>query len=270
MKKYILFFLNFLLLTEIANAQYVGINTDTPLSPLDVNGKAFFRGANSNSLPSQSVGGVEFFMGRNANGDLPAGAAAADLSFNWAGNGGGFRHFITTRHTPGLSADNSIDFHINRGTLPHHANAPATIYTPLAMSVTGTGVSIPGNLTLGGSLNMEARQYLVVSLPFSGIGGPNGVIYQDPGFFKDKTGMVHLQGDVSGGGTAGPNDFVFLSTLPVGYRPSHMSNFIVYFENVYPHIYAVVRIWHTGQIYISKGNPGGIVSLDGVSFRPAD
>lgn len=99
-------------------------------------------------------------------------------------------------------------------------------------------------------------------------GGPG--FAGDPGYWKDRSGVVHLQGAVSCGGNATEGGAIF--TLPAGYRPAFQDG--------------VVRFGALGggvtlvQVAVLDDNSGAVVydgpdgtaiddyiSLDGISFR---
>ena len=82
--------------------------------------------------------------------------------------------------------------------------------------------------------------------------------FNQPGYYKDKNGMVHLRGLIKNG-TVGAAAF----TLPTGYRPAsqELMNAITFGE-----VNARVDIATTGNVVITSGNNLWL-SLDGIKFR---
>lgn len=144
-----------------ARSQNVGIGTNLPQAKLDVNGSALMRGGNSNFIyPLALTPAVEFFFGRTAIGDKPAGLTEADLAFNWGGAGGGYRHFISTRHDSNpRSRGNAIDFYVNNSFNQFESIVPDSGNLRM-MSVTGEGVKIDSNFTLEFGGGMAGKDYL--------------------------------------------------------------------------------------------------------------
>jgi hypothetical protein len=128
---------------RIDNSGNVGIGTNTPSVPLDINGAV---NASALSL-SNSATGVSSLILRN-------GDAAATFSDNpqirmgWAGSTAGasqFAQIIHTRHNSGPT-NNAIDFYLSNGT----ANNTITSGSTRAMSITSPGnVEITGKLDVG-------------------------------------------------------------------------------------------------------------------------
>jgi len=128
---------------RIDNSGNVGIGTNTPSVPLDINGAV---NASTLSL-TNSATGVSSLIIRN-------GDAAATFSDNpqirmgWAGSSAGasqFAQIIHTRHNSGPT-NNAIDFYLSNGT----ANNTITSGSTRAMSITSPGnVEITGKLDVG-------------------------------------------------------------------------------------------------------------------------
>jgi hypothetical protein len=128
---------------RIDNAGNVGIGTNTPSVPLDINGAV---NASTLSLTNSATGVSSLIL---RNGD-----AAATFSDNpqirmgWAGSTAGasqFAQIIHTRHNSGPT-NNAIDFYLSNGT----ANNTITSGSTRAMSITSPGnVEITGKLDVG-------------------------------------------------------------------------------------------------------------------------
>ncbi|NII29320.1 hypothetical protein HB364_29845 [Pseudoflavitalea sp. X16] len=114
-----------------------------PIALLDVNGTTLFRGNNTNVFTDPISAAVEFFSGRNALNTKPIGLSAADIAFNFGGSGGGYKHFIATRHDNSMvpSSTNGIDFYINNLSDPSGSFAPG-IGNVLALSITDMGIGL--------------------------------------------------------------------------------------------------------------------------------
>lgn len=80
------------------------------------------------------------------------------------------------------------------------------------------------------------------------------------GFYKDATGVVHLEGVIKSGATANPTQ---LFLLPVGYRPAGGR---VYFVTTSNGAFASGFVEITGEVYIETGSNVSY-SLDSISFR---
>jgi hypothetical protein len=138
---------------SVRDSLVIGTNIVKPQAPFDVNGNAIFRGINSNTLGTPQAG-VEFFFGRGATNAIPNGLAKSDIAFNWGGAGGGFRHYITTRHEGAANNENNaFDFYLNNTNLQHDnpmGNSPA-------FSITAIGNKIYTNnfLEFGAGLSKE-------------------------------------------------------------------------------------------------------------------
>jgi hypothetical protein len=135
----------------------LGINVAFPSAKLDVKGTVLLRGINSNILPGSLKAGVELFTGRNSNGSLPTGLTRADLAFNYGATGGGYRHFISTRHSNFNNEGNAIDFWINNSALYSASTAPDTGNVRM-MSITADGVKIDSNFTLEFGENIAGKE----------------------------------------------------------------------------------------------------------------
>jgi hypothetical protein len=91
-------------------------------------------------------------------------------------------------------------------------------------------------------------------------------------FFKDRSGVVHVQGGAQQVGPTGLPIFV----LPPGYRPSATLSFVVRDENgpsaslpppAPPEPFNYVTILSDGRINRATNGSAGYLSLDGIDFR---
>lgn len=100
----------------------VGIGSVSPIGLFQVQGgSAIFAGANTNAV-SAPIAAVEFQTGRNSAGALIAGQTSADTVFEYAA--GGFRDFISTRHSSGTG--NAMLFYTNNSATAGGSSAPGT------------------------------------------------------------------------------------------------------------------------------------------------
>jgi hypothetical protein len=246
---------NKLSVSGIANIDSLGIGITTPSAGFDVNGTALFRGNNTNSIGSP-VAGVEFFTGRSSSGGLVPGQTTADIAFNFGSAGGGYRHFISTRHNNGAnSAGNSMDFYINNSGTSTGSSSPGT-GNVLSLSVNATGVSIHDTLFVP-HIKQEPSSPATLLNGWVNNGGGVTVV----SFYKDKEERVYLAGVMRLGN---PNDGTVLLTLPVGYRPFTSEFFSVHNFNTS----AQIRVDPNGNVMLfgTASNNNGL-SMSGISFR---
>lgn len=87
-----------------------------------------------------------------------------------------------------------------------------------------------------------------------------GGSFDDSGYMKDSQGVVHLKGLIRYGEIPG-NIFV----LPKGYRPLYP----IIFETVCSGTgnVSVIYVYANGTVYALRGNSGGWLSLNGISFK---
>ena len=156
----------------------VGIGTTAPVAKLNVQGDVLLTGDNTN-VPLAPVSGVEFMTGRSNAGALLAGQTNGDLSFQYGG--GGFRHFIQTRHNSVAgSSQNAFDFYLNNSATaagsvsPNNAVANGNI---LGMSVTATGVGIGTSAPIN-KLDVEGGLAVGTSYAGTNTATSNGAIIQ--------------------------------------------------------------------------------------------
>jgi hypothetical protein len=121
-------------------------------------------------------------------------------------------------------------------------------------------LTVRGNITLSGTLNYNGSftNESPVNLPML-----NGWINYGPGFtgatyYKDRTGIVHLEGLVKNGTSN------IIGNLPAGYRPGGTQIFIA--VNGYA-AFARIDIGSDGNIIAVDPFTNGYLSLSGISFR---
>lgn len=270
-------------LNQLSYGQNVGINTSNPAVNFDVNGPTWFRGQNTNLFTTPALAGVEFFTGRSLSGALVAGQAKADLAFNFGGAGGGFRHFISTRHQNFVDAlGNSIDFFVNNSTLAQGSSQPG-VGNSLSLSVGATGVGIGTNLTdskiklqvagksfFQGSIVSTDTLFVPIinqEVPFAPAllnGWVNNGDVTIANFYKENTGRVHLAGVIKNGNTATNTTLLI---LPPGYRPVAAEFFSVH--NFSTSAQVVVNADGSVRLFGPANNNTGL-SLSGISFRAAN
>jgi hypothetical protein len=152
---------------RIDNAGNVGVGISTPLSVLDVDGTSLIRGTNTNT-PLTPVSALELFVGRDNAGALNTGQTVADIAIQGGLSGGGYKHFISTRHMSAASDNrNSINFYLNNSATAAGSSAVGTgNINGLTITPVGTGIlnaTPTSTLTVTGSL----------SLPFNSTGAAN-------------------------------------------------------------------------------------------------
>ena len=114
-----------LLVLDLANNR-VGIGTATPNAKLNVNGTLLVHGTNTNNAPSSVLAALELFTGRSSTGALNSGQTIADVAFNYGGTGGGYRHWIATKHSSTADSGNGIEFFVNNSASPATSSVPGT------------------------------------------------------------------------------------------------------------------------------------------------
>jgi hypothetical protein len=131
----------------------VGIGMTSPAYTLDINGTLETNNTNGSIVftSSGNVGinttspifsSLDLGYGYNSAYSITTGNLRPSLSFSWGGAGGGFRHFMTSRHNGATGSNlNSIDFWLNNSATSTAATGP-NASTTLGMSVTASGVGI--------------------------------------------------------------------------------------------------------------------------------
>ncbi|MBS1595594.1 MAG: tail fiber domain-containing protein, partial [Bacteroidetes bacterium] len=110
---------------------------------MDLRANALIRGNNTNA-PLSQVSALELLSGRGSGASLVGGQSNADIAIQYGG--GGYRHFISTRHNSAVGSNlNAIDFYLNNTTTAAGSSAPGT-GNVLGMSITAIGVGIGTNV----------------------------------------------------------------------------------------------------------------------------
>ncbi len=274
-------FLSNTVVSGTMKADSLAVGVPSPNANVDLKGSILLRGNNSNTFTTPSLAGIEFFTGRSLNGALISGQTNADLAFNFGGTGGGFRHFISTRHQNTVnSLGNAIDFYVNNTTTAQGSNAPGT-GNNLQLSIGATGVGIGGAL-LNTDTRLEVRGKTFIQgkltttdtafVPAIAVEAATAVTLQNGwvnnagtvalvSYYKDRESRVYLAGTMRNGNVS--NGTVLL-VLPVGYRPIAEEFFSVHNFSTSSQI----KIAPNGEVSLfgpANNNTG--LSLSGVSFR---
>lgn len=108
-----------------ASTDRIGIGTATPTTKLDINGGVVIRGTSTNA-PATPIAALELTFGRDNGGGLTSGGTTSDVAFQWGGSGGGYRHWVRSRHLSGDGNGNALDLYINNGGSAGSSSAPGT------------------------------------------------------------------------------------------------------------------------------------------------
>ncbi len=262
------------------NIDSLAVGIITPSARFDVNGTALFRGNNTNTIGSP-LAGVEFFTGRSSTGALVSGQTNADIAFNYGGTGGGYRHFISTRHDEVTnSPNNSIDFYINNSTTSNGSSALGT-GNVMEMSITAAGVGIgtrvispnielqvAGNTVLDGKTIMTDTLFvphidqepIKLATLLNGWVNNGGTVLK-VSYYKDREERVYLAGTMRFGSIL---NGTVLFTLPVGYRPAASEYFSVHNNSAS----AQIQVDANGNISLwGPANNNSGLCLSSISFR---
>ena len=118
-------------------------------------------------------------------------------------------------------------------------------------------LNVAGNIQLGGTINQETIQSPSLQNGWINHGGG----FTDAGFWKDKEGVVHIQGLIKNGTTA---QSTILFTLPAGYRPAARQIFTVMNNNLSVRI----DVLATGEVTIANTISSNLwLNLTGIYFR---
>lgn len=106
------------------------------------------RGGNTNTAPS-NLAGMEFHTGRASGGALVnANQTVADVAFDYGGNSGGYRHWISTEHDTTATTANALRFWINTSGTAGGSSGPGTGNTNVLDLYGDTSAKFYGGLTV--------------------------------------------------------------------------------------------------------------------------
>lgn len=179
-----------------------------------------------------------------------------------------------------ISGNTMLEF--GRDILPKELNAGKIGYqafTPDALDIVGAGtdgsnrkitVWAEGGATFKGpviatglSVSGTIGQEVIQTPTLLGGWAAYGSGFAPPGFWKDKEGVVHLQG-LAGNPAPVPIDGTLLFTLPPGYRPS---NGTVIFSVLNNDQLGRIDIGDNGNVIIASISSNAWINLTGISFR---
>lgn len=140
------------------------------------------------------------------------------------------------------------------------------------------GSPVTGDLwtdsTTGGAAwqtsNGKAELMHVTPLGLAAVPGGYKNSWTDTGapgrYWKDASGLVHMDGQI----TKTPVDTTLIVTLPVGFRPSVVKDFVVPLPGSGTSFAGVLTVQSTGDValLVLPGSPGNTVNLEQVVFAP--
>ena len=143
------------------------------------------------------------------------------------------------------------------------------LFTPDALDIAGAGTDegnrkikfwAEGGATFTGPITAVLAQDAVQAPALLNGWVNHGGGFANAGFWKDREGMVHIQGLIRNGTTA---TSTILFMLPVGYRPTARLLFTVNANNVFGR----VDVLPSGEVMIATIASNAFLSLDGILFR---
>jgi hypothetical protein len=180
----------------------VGIGTDSPLAKLEIIGGSDYNVTTGNAL----------------------------ISFQYSG--GGYRHFIKTRHLNGNHVDdgNAIDFYLNTNSINTASSSPGTGNSKI-LSIQGSGLNVTGQIirnvavdtyTQGTTTQTIANNTDTLITNFSSIitNGTTGITYS-AGVFTNNSGRTQVVNVIYTLGWAGSNN---ITSNTVGTRAGYISS----------------------------------------------
>jgi hypothetical protein len=187
-----------------------------------------------------NTGEREVFIRGTENDSYPAGKSsfgAADFTFRTIVNG----------TVPGLVVK-------NEGMVGIGTSNPASL-----LDVAGN-LNVSGNITLGGTFNYNGSfvNESPISLPMSNGWVNYGSGFQGATYYKDRNGIVHLEGLIKNGTSN------VIAVLPAGYRPGAAQIFIG--VNGYAG-FARIDVNPNGTVSAVAPYTNGYLSLSGITFR---
>jgi len=122
---------------------------------------------------------------------------------------------------------------------------------------TSTGYKVNGTSVIDSSGNVVTESWQTPSFQNSWVN--YGSSFNPAGYYKDRTGRVHLRGLVKSGTLLST-----IFTLPSGYRPPYKEIFLTI---AYNNAAIRVDIRTTGEVAMITGGSTAWLALDGISFR---
>lgn len=168
---------------------------------------------------------------------------------------------IIAHNIVGLLADGATTSIIRGNTfIASSASTTANILEvqPLLPGISNSvgGNTFEGTL-LAGANNNDPQQFYVPASFLNSWVAFGGVLYQQPKYWIDGAGVVHLTGVIKNG-TMGSSAFL----LPAGFRPSKEEIFAIVSNDAF----ARIHVQADGNV-VPKGGSNVYVSLDGIQFR---
>jgi hypothetical protein len=129
----------------------------------------------------------------------------------------------------------------------------------------GTAIGLAGGIWTNGDISINGKiiNQSPISLPLYGGWTFYGSPFAPPTYWKDKNGVVHLEGLLRAGTTTGGT---VVAQLPGGYRPSHNLIFTVNTSSGVTRL-DVKNSASYGRIIIPYTESMSYLSLDGISFK---
>jgi hypothetical protein len=155
---------------------------------------------------------ADFVTGRDAGGNISSGTSVADISFQWSGAGGGYRHWLYHTHNSAVPDSNLLSFFINSGGSAATSSAPG-VGNALALTLTGKGWA--GFGTFAPVTRVHIVGAGTISQDYSDADPKDHILYlADSGFLANQGGQL-LFG--SGFGVfAGIKGYIVSGTGPAG------------------------------------------------------
>jgi Collagen triple helix repeat (20 copies) len=148
-----------------------GIQGPIGASPFSLNGtSAYYNAGNIGLGTAAPAGEVELENGSNANG-----SGGNPITFSWQ-QGGGFRHWIRTRHNNTPDAGNAIEFFVNTSQVPTGSSSPGFGNTEVMSLVAsdlgsvGIGTASPGKRLQIGDGSVQGSEGMIRLVSHSSIG----------------------------------------------------------------------------------------------------
>lgn len=170
-----------------------GVDLDVRIESDTLANGLFFQGSSGNlGLGVEPIAKADFASGNGASGTGGDNIAIGYYS------GGGYRHWIKTRHTTGTSASNKIEFWINNGTASGDSSEPG-VGNVQVMDLSGDkSVDFYGNIeaTSGVTLGSVAQSGAGMHGDSSGntyVGATGGIIRLRPENPGSNTNMVEIR-----------------------------------------------------------------------------